>query len=247
MRSTRSVSMPMPSEDEDGMSRLVRKHLGHLVGLALIAGTAAIATALATWTVDDPSLSYAVTKPAANMLGLPGAIIADLLMQFFGLAVAVLLLPAVVWGWRCLFGGRPFRKTMLLSWLGASAFAAALLALVPVTAKWPLPTGMGGVIGDIFARIPALIVGTPVSTNASFVAGAIFAAVALVLFLHATGFMRAGAECPPAGRRAGGFRRQGRDHRMSAPARSSRSTNSSRRPASSRRASSACPTTSPAR
>jgi S-DNA-T family DNA segregation ATPase FtsK/SpoIIIE len=168
MRSTRSVSMPMPSEDEDGMSRLVRKHLGHLVGLALIAGTAAIATALATWTVDDPSLSYAVTKPAANMLGLPGAIIADLLMQFFGLAVAVLLLPAVVWGWRCLFGGRPFRKTMLLSWLGASALAAALLALVPVTAKWPLPTGMGGVIGDIFARIPALIVGTPVSTNASF-------------------------------------------------------------------------------
>ncbi|MCX5581417.1 FtsK/SpoIIIE family DNA translocase [Kaistia terrae] len=194
MRSTRSVSMPMPSEDEDGMSRLVRKHLGHLVGLALIAGTAAIATALATWTVDDPSLSYAVTKPAANMLGLPGAIIADLLMQFFGLAVSVLLLPAVVWGWRCLFGGRKFRKTMLLSWLGASAFAAALLALVPVTAKWPLPTGMGGVIGDIFARIPALIVGTPVSTNASFVAGAIFAAVALALFLHATGFLRFGRE-----------------------------------------------------
>ena len=192
MRSTRSASMPMPSEDEDGMSRLVRRHLGQLVGLALIAGTAAIATALATWTVDDPSLSYAVTKPAANMLGLPGAIIADLLMQFFGLAVSVLLLPAVVWGWRGLFGGRPFRKTMLLSWLGASAFAAALLALVPVTAKWPLPTGMGGVIGDIFARIPALVVGTPITTNATFVTGAIFALLALALFLHATGFIRFG-------------------------------------------------------
>ena len=192
MRSTRSASMPMPSEDEDGMSRLVRRHLGQLVGLALIAGTAAIATALATWTVDDPSLSYAVTKPAANMLGLPGAIIADLLMQFFGLAVSMLLLPAVVWGWRGLFGGRPFRKTMLLSWLGASAFSAALLALVPVTAKWPLPTGMGGVIGDIFARIPALVVGTPITTNATFVAGAIFTLLAAALFLHATGFIRFG-------------------------------------------------------
>jgi len=194
MRSTRSVSMPMPSEDEDGMSRLVRRHLGHLVGLALLAGIAAIATALATWTVDDPSLSYAVSKPAANMLGLPGSIIADLLMQFFGLAVAMLLLPAVIWGWRCLFGGRRFRKTMLLSWLGASAFAAALLALVPVTAKWPLPTGMGGVIGDIIARLPALVVGTPVSSNATFVAGALFTLLAIVLFLHATGFIRFGRE-----------------------------------------------------
>ena len=194
MRSTRSGSMPMPSEDEDGMSRLVRRHLGHLVGLALLAATAAIATALATWTVDDPSLSYAVTKPAANMLGLPGSIIADLLMQFFGLAVSVLMLPAVVWGWRCLFGGRRFRKTMLLSWLGASAFAAALLALMPVTAKWPLPTGMGGVIGDIFARLPALVVGTPVSANATLVSGALFALVAIVLFLHATGFIRFGQE-----------------------------------------------------
>ncbi|MBN9025544.1 MAG: DNA translocase FtsK [Rhizobiales bacterium] len=194
MRSTRSVTMPMPAEDEGGMSRLVRRHLGQLLGLALIAAIAATATALATWTVDDPSLSYAVSKPAANMLGLPGAIIADILMQFLGLAVSVLLLPAVVWGWRCLFGGRPFRKTMLLSWLGASAFAAAVMALMPVTPKWPLPTGMGGVIGDILARLPALVVGTPVSANATLVSGAFFAIVAVALFLHATGFIRFGRE-----------------------------------------------------
>src|SRR4051794_24138090 len=106
MRSTRSVSLPMPSEDDDGLRRLLRRHVRLLAGLALLAGTAAIATALATWAVDDPSLSYAVDKIPANALGLPGAIIADLLMQFFGLAVAVLLLPAVVWGWRGLFGGR---------------------------------------------------------------------------------------------------------------------------------------------
>jgi S-DNA-T family DNA segregation ATPase FtsK/SpoIIIE len=180
----------MPSDDEDGLRRLLRRHVRLLTGLALLAGAAAIATALATWAVDDPSLSYAVDKIPANALGLPGAIIADLLMQFFGLAVAVLLLPAVVWGWRGLFGGRPFAKTMLLSWIGASAFAAAVLSYVPVTAKWPLPTGMGGVIGDILGRLPALVVGTPVERNAQLVAGALYTIIALVLFLNATGFLR---------------------------------------------------------
>ncbi|WP_018182183.1 FtsK/SpoIIIE family DNA translocase [Kaistia granuli] len=194
MRSTRSVSLPLPSEEDDGIRRLLRRHVRLLTGLALIAGTAAVAASLATWAVDDPSLSYAVDKEAVNVLGLPGAIIADLLMQFFGLAVAVLLLPAVIWGWRGLFGGRPFAKTMLLSWLGASAFAAALVALVPVTAKWPLPTGMGGVIGDIFARLPGLVVGTPVTQTTTIVAGALFGLVALALFLHSTAFIRFGRQ-----------------------------------------------------
>ncbi len=180
----------MPSDDDDGLRRLLRRHVRLLAGLALIAGTAAIATALATWAVDDPSLSYAVDKIPANALGLPGAIIADLLMQFFGLAVAVLLLPAVIWGWRGLFGGRPFAKTMLLSWIGSSAFAAAVLSYVPVTAKWPLPTGMGGVVGDILGRLPALVVGSPVERDAMLVAGALYAVIALVLFLNATGFLR---------------------------------------------------------
>ena len=34
------------------------------------------------------------------MLGTPGAIGADLLMQLFGLAATVLVLPVAVWGWR---------------------------------------------------------------------------------------------------------------------------------------------------
>jgi S-DNA-T family DNA segregation ATPase FtsK/SpoIIIE len=190
MRSTRSVSLPLPSDDDDGLRRFLRRHVRLLAGLALIAGTAAVATSLATWAVDDPSLSYAVDKIPANALGLPGAIIADLLMQFFGLAVAVLLLPAVVWGWRGLFGGRPFAKTMLLSWVGASAFAAAVLSYIPVTPKWPLPTGMGGVIGDIIGRLPALVVGTPIERNATLVAGALYTLIAIALFLNATGFLR---------------------------------------------------------
>ena len=52
---------------------------------------AAIAASLATWAVDDPSLSHATDRAARNVLGLPGAIVADIFMQFFGLASIALL------------------------------------------------------------------------------------------------------------------------------------------------------------
>ena len=46
------------------------------------------ALALATWSVQDPSLSHATDAPVRNLLGHPGAIVADLLMQLLGLGVA---------------------------------------------------------------------------------------------------------------------------------------------------------------
>ena len=50
--------------------------------------------------MQDPSLSHATDAPVRNLLGTPGAIGADLLMQLFGLAAIALLLPVAVWGWR---------------------------------------------------------------------------------------------------------------------------------------------------
>ncbi|MCX5494721.1 DNA translocase FtsK [Kaistia dalseonensis] len=192
MRSTRSVSLPMPSDDGEGLSRLLRRHVGLVIGVALLAGAAAIAASLVTWTVDDPSLSYAAAKPVVNILGFPGAIISDLLMQFFGLAAAVLLLPAVFWGWRGLFGGRSFRGMMIASWLAAPLAAAASLSYVPVTAHWPLPTGLGGVLGDVLGRIPNLVLGGPPTGNAATIAPALFALLSFALLLHAAGFVRLG-------------------------------------------------------
>ena len=84
--------------------RIVRRNLSAISGLALLALSAAIAASLATWTVDDPSLSHATDLDPRNALGVPGAVVADLIMQFFGLAAIALLLPPVVWAWRLVFG-----------------------------------------------------------------------------------------------------------------------------------------------
>src|SRR6476619_1331009 len=78
----------------------LRRRLRELGGLALIMVATLLALALATWSVQDPSLSHATNAPVRNMLGVSGAIVADLLIQLFGLATIALVLGAGNWGWR---------------------------------------------------------------------------------------------------------------------------------------------------
>ena len=44
-----------------------------LAGIVLFALVAVVLLSLASWSVDDPSLSYATAKPPSNWLGYPGA------------------------------------------------------------------------------------------------------------------------------------------------------------------------------
>jgi len=56
-----------------------------IVGIYLVQGHrydwGVLAVALATWSVKDPSINHATEGPVRNLLGLPGAIVADLVMQ----------------------------------------------------------------------------------------------------------------------------------------------------------------------
>ena len=96
MRSTRSV--PLAVASESSLRRIVRRNISAILGLGLLAFAAAVAASLATWTVDDPSLSHATSAPVRNILGTGGAIAADLLMQLLGLAAIALIAPIAAWG-----------------------------------------------------------------------------------------------------------------------------------------------------
>jgi S-DNA-T family DNA segregation ATPase FtsK/SpoIIIE len=134
----------LPESARDFLSRRVAE----FVGLLLICFCALLAVALMTWSVQDPSLNHATSAPTRNLLGPPGAIIADIIMQLFGLAASVLLVPIACWGWRLTSLRRlerPFLR--ILFWVVGSIAITAIVALFPVTEKWPLPTGLGGVLG----------------------------------------------------------------------------------------------------
>ena len=112
-----------------------------LAGLGLIVATAGLALALASWSVQDPSFNHAAAGPVHNLLGAPGAVAADLVMQMLGLSAIAFLIPASFWGWRLIAARRLERvKARLVLWLGGGVLSAGLASLLPVTARWPLPT-----------------------------------------------------------------------------------------------------------
>src|SRR5205809_99889 len=62
----------------DDLRDMIRRRISESGGVALITLSALIAVALATWSVQDPSLSHAIDGPVRNFLGTPGAIGGDI-------------------------------------------------------------------------------------------------------------------------------------------------------------------------
>ena len=131
---------------------IIRRRLSELAGLALISLSVLGAIALATWSVQDPSLSHATQKPIHNLLGFPGAIFADLAMQLLGLASILLLVPEILLGWRLISHKPVGEKWRGMLWIVATFLAAAFASTLPHIGSWPLPTGLGGVAGDAVLR-----------------------------------------------------------------------------------------------
>ena len=92
-----------------------------VVGMIVLGLVAIIMVSLASWQVDDPSFSYASGQPARNWLGFPGAVIADLSFQVFGLGMLAVLVPPALWGWSFIRLRVPSRMGLrLIAWIGAS-------------------------------------------------------------------------------------------------------------------------------
>ncbi|MGA9336181.1 MAG: DNA translocase FtsK 4TM domain-containing protein [Pseudolabrys sp.] len=164
---------------------IIRRRLSELAGLALISLALLGAIALATWSIQDPSLSHATQKPIHNLLGFPGAIFSDLAMQLLGLASILLLVPEVVLGWR-LVSHRPMgEKWRSLLWIVATFLAAAFASALPHIVSWPLPTGLGGVAGDAVLRVPAWIFGSPLGGFTRFILCILFGLATVVTLLLA--------------------------------------------------------------
>ncbi|WP_248304869.1 DNA translocase FtsK [Devosia sp. FKR38] len=183
-RSTRSATKALPAPPP-ALSIRIPVRLAGLIVLALVGICLA---ALASWSVDDPSFSYATAKPAANWLGFPGAVIADTLFQVFGLAALVMLVPPALWGWAFARRRMPSHLGLrLLGWVGASVLAAGAFAFVAMPATWPLPTGLGGLVGSGFMSLATLVSGAQPQAVTQVLFAIIIAVPALALFWIAMG------------------------------------------------------------
>ncbi len=179
--------IPIMGQIPDPLREILARRLRELAGLMILTLACITGAALMTWSVQDPSLSHATSGPIRNLIGWPGAIGADLLMQIFGLGSILVILPVAILGWR-LLTHRHFDREVLRAgcWILCVVVAAGLASCWPRSSAWPLPTGLGGVVGDALVRVPAVAFGPP-NFLYRMVLGLILCIVMIATFIFASG------------------------------------------------------------
>jgi S-DNA-T family DNA segregation ATPase FtsK/SpoIIIE len=134
------------------------RRLNELIGFLLFASAILLFLALASYSPLDPSLNTAATPgsshPAQNWIGLFGALLSDLWLQYLG--IAVFFIP-VVMGF---LAGRWFKSREVAS-PGAKSFGAltlmvffpALLGLLPWHWRWMHAVPVEGLLGRIVSDV----------------------------------------------------------------------------------------------
>ena len=216
------VSAPLALTDTGhGIQAFVRRQAGRVSGIGLFAGVAFALASLGTWNVADPSFSHATDSPVTNAMGYPGAVFSDLAMQFFGLSSVAALVPAVIWGFFFATArGVDSLPRRAAAWFGASLLFAAIAGCTTPPETWPLPSGLGGVFGDMVLKIPGVLTGGyPTGLFASVLA-VLLLAPAICLFAYGSGLYARkngfAVMSAPKSRKQGrrrGLRRRGRRRR----------------------------------
>jgi S-DNA-T family DNA segregation ATPase FtsK/SpoIIIE len=131
---------------------LMNRRSAELIGLALGLLGLAVLVALACYDPRDPSLNTATSRHVSNLAGPVGAVLADLLLQGFGIAGALPGLAMLAWAWRIAsrrgLGSIAARVAALLAALPLLAAVLAALA-APTALAWPSVAGLGGAIGRL--------------------------------------------------------------------------------------------------
>ncbi len=169
------------------IAKLAWTHPGaaRLRGGGVAAFGLALATALATYSLDDPSLNVVSDRVPENALGGAGAVMADVGLQSIGIAAGLLALLIVISGLARVIDPEPdkgrlrLRLRFVVGALGILA-TAGCLAVLPSPAIWPLAKSLGGFWGDSllgglagligYARLPF---GTPIAALILGLAGVV--------------------------------------------------------------------------
>jgi S-DNA-T family DNA segregation ATPase FtsK/SpoIIIE len=184
-RRSRSILDRLPEPLRLFLARRMRE----VGGLGLMAFVAFMAAALATWSVDDPSLNNATDGPVRNWLGRPGAVAADLAMQLMGVACVAALIPLLVFAIALMRGRAIDRAALrLVAYILGVAASAAVASALPITARWPLPTGLGGVVGDALFGGARNLVGLAAASPFAGLVGFVFAGIAILSLTASAGF-----------------------------------------------------------
>lgn len=132
------------------VSAFLRRRFGQLVGFMMVCLAVILAAALGTYHFSDPSWNFAIDGPTRNILAFPGAVIADIFLQTFGIASLYWIVAFMGWGVRSI-AAIPFRwgGLRLLSLVLSVLLASCVAAQFTLPKTWALPNSLGGAFGVI--------------------------------------------------------------------------------------------------
>jgi S-DNA-T family DNA segregation ATPase FtsK/SpoIIIE len=136
------------------LHRLARRRVAEFGALVLALAALALLVALGSYHAGDPSIDTATARAAANLAGRPGALVADLLLQGFGLAGALPGIALLAWAWRIgAHRGLTAPAVRIGALLAALPATGAVLAAIPDwhgrPLAWPAGAGLGGAAGRL--------------------------------------------------------------------------------------------------
>ncbi|MBT5414046.1 MAG: cell division protein FtsK, partial [Rhodospirillaceae bacterium] len=152
----------------------LERRASEIMGAVSIGAGVALAAALVSFDSADPSFNRASDGAVANLLGVPGAFAADLLLQTLGLAAALICAALISWGWRLVSHRGIGPLWLRLAALPAGLILAAIaLASLSTPASWPLASTLGGFAGSlVLSALASLLSLFGLPTDAGLIGGA---------------------------------------------------------------------------
>ena len=111
-----------------GARVFLRRRFEELIGFVLLLLGAADLVALLSAKQNDKSFNVATDEPVRNLLGAPGAYVADLTLQSLGLAAFMLAVALGIWGLQLM------RHRSATRWWLRAAYASARARSMPKSA-----------------------------------------------------------------------------------------------------------------
>ncbi len=169
------------------LKQFLRRRLQEIVGLLVVALSVLALAALASQNPADPSWNVATATPATNLLGLPGAILADMALQVIGPVSLLLFAIPLCHGVREIVHQRASRlRLRAVAWITGGVLAAGGFALGAPDMDLAAQAG-GGLVGAWLAALVLLIPELPPLA---------FTAIALSLGLAGLGLLIAASAIP---------------------------------------------------
>jgi S-DNA-T family DNA segregation ATPase FtsK/SpoIIIE len=135
-----------------GLRNLISRRMVEIAGLLLAMAGIFVALSLFFYNPRDPSLNTATSQSTTNLGGPIGSVLADFLLQGFGLAGVLPALAMLFWAWRIASRrsiGNPWVRVFCLA-IAVPALAASLAAGGRDVA-FPTSAGLGGAGGQLLA------------------------------------------------------------------------------------------------